>query len=338
MTIKQRYRRFIKRALSTTLKNVGLVEKRLKKGGVIILMFHKIDEILDQLPLTIPPSVFDQILTELESRSEIVPIESILDDNGALITDKEVKFVITFDDGYKNNYEKAYPILKKHNAPAIIYLSYGHIQNDLMFWYERLSSGIRQTCKKRVNLTDIGSENFTLSTPADKDFAVIKLNQWLKLFSLEKRMRLIDTILDRLEVAETKLELSPMLSWEMIKEMQGNQITFGSHTITHPILSREDPEIIEKEIVESRQLIEDKIGKPVTGFAYPNGTVQDYNELALRYVRKTYFHACTTETGINHEGQDPHQLLRINVDPGMCMDENGKFLPNLFWAKLTELI
>ncbi len=339
MINKTKLRQVVKRTTAAVLNRAGFVNHRLKKGGVIILMFHKVDDKNDPLPLTVSPSTFDQILSQLNKRHDIVALESLFDSEGKLVVDDKVKFAITFDDGYLDNYEKAFPILQKYHTPATIYLSYGHLEGEYFFWYEKLTLGLQHTQQTSLDLSDMGSEKFALENTEDINIAITSLNFWLKQFTDKERLEKLEEILSRLDVNDTDELVSPMLTWEMVKEMQENNINFGSHTLSHPILAREDSRSIEREVVESKKLLEGKTGKTIEGFAYPNGTVDDYNDTVLDYVGKAaYQHACTTMAGINYAGQDPYQLLRINIDPFMCTNEKGEFLPDMFWAKVSALI
>ncbi|MFK8068645.1 MAG: polysaccharide deacetylase family protein [Gammaproteobacteria bacterium] len=338
MKLENTLRKHSKRAVAIALKKSGAIEKRLEKGGVIILMFHKINDGHDPQGLTISPLIFDRVLSELKERADVVSVESLFDSNGDLIVDDKVKFAITFDDGYRDNYEKAFPILKKHNVPATIYLSYGHIMGERTFWYERVMSALQNSAKLTIELDDLGFENFSLKTQTDLELAIDEIISWLKSFTDQERMNKCDDIIQRLEVAPDQIDVSPMLSWDMVEEMKQDLIHFGSHTLTHPILSRENKETIEREVVGSKKVIEEKLGQEVTGFAYPNGEIGDYNDTALEFAAVTYQHSCTTIPGINYAGQDPYQLKRINIDPKMCTNDKGAFLPALFWAKVSRLI
>lgn len=337
MVDQAKIRRIIKRSTATVLRKTGAVHRRCKQGGVIILMLHKVDEKPDALPLTITPEIFDRILTEIGTRYPIVDLDSVFDENKNFHVDQELKFVITFDDGYRNNYDYAYPILKRHNAPAIIYLSLGHLEGDYFFWYEQLAIGLERTNIQSIDLTDLGSEQFSLTNQQERENALITLNLWLKNFSDEERMQKLQTILARLEVEDADKDVSPMLSWDMVKEMQANNISFGSHTISHPILSQENRDSIANEVIDSKKLLEEKLGVPITGFAYPNGRTEDYNVTVLECVDQAgYLHATTTIEGTNYTGEDPHQLKRINLHMGMCTDDTGRFHADLFWAKITS--
>lgn len=336
--VKNKLRKIIKRFTASVLNKSGMVNRRLKKGGVIILMFHKINDERDPQNLTIPPSVFDQILTEIKKKHKVVFLETLFDANGDLIVDDSVKFAITFDDGYRDNYDEAYPLLQKHNVPATIYLSYGHMTGELSFWYERVMSALHNTKKNFIDLKSIGFEKFDLESQNDQDFAINRIMLWLKNFPSKEREKKCDSIIDLLEIDPADLKVSPMLTWGMVDEMKKNNVNFGSHTLTHPILSRENRGTIEKEVVESKKNLEEKTGQMMKGFAYPNGRAEDYNDTVLEFTSNTYQHACTTTSGINYAGQDPYQLKRINIDLGMCTNNRGIFIPDLFWAKIAVLI
>lgn len=338
--IKDRIRREIKRGLATLLRKTGAIERRCKKGGVIILMLHKVDVKYDPLPLTVSPAVFNDMLSEIKNHNfEIVSLDSLFDDEKNFIGSESLKFVITFDDGYRNNYDLAFPILQKHNTTATIYLSYGHLQGDYSFWYEKLAGCLENAQTENIDLTDIGSTLFSLRSVKEREEAITKLNLWLKQFNNADRLKKLEIILSRLHKRDAIPDVSPMLTWEMVQEMQNAGISFGSHTISHPILSNEDSHSIQHEVMMSKKLIEEKIGRSVTGFAYPNGTRNDYNEMVLKYVSKAgYLHATTTIPGINYSDENPFQLKRINIHTGMCTDESGMFHPDLFWAKVTTLI
>ncbi len=338
MNIKSLLRKYSKRFVAIALNKMGAVEKHLEKGGVIILVFHKINDGHDPQLLTISPTVFGQIISEVSKKYNIVSLGTLLDSEGNLIVDDNVKFVITFDDGYRDNYEKAYPILKNYNAQATIYLSYGHVVGDYSFWYERVMSALQNSQKQSIELDDMGFENFGLETQKEQEFAIDEIILWLKNYTDKERLDKCEAIIKRLEVRPEQIDVSPMLTWDMIGEMKQDLIDFGSHTLSHPILSRENRASIEKEVVESKRILEEKLSDEVTGFAYPNGTIDDYNDTVLEFTSATYQHSCTTIPGINYKGQDPHQLKRINIDPNMCTNDKGVFLPDLFWAKVATLI
>ena len=91
-----------------------------------------------------------------------------------------------------------------------------------------------------------------------------------------------------------------------------HNITFGSHTVTHPILSRISTERIKTEIQRSKETIEKYLNVPVRTFAYPVGRNQDFNEEVKTLLQEAgYICAVTTIPGANESGQDPFELRRL---------------------------
>ncbi|MDX1389136.1 MAG: polysaccharide deacetylase family protein, partial [Acidobacteriota bacterium] len=94
----------------------------------------------------------------------------------------------------------------------------------------------------------------------------------------EEREARIDELLERLGVEDPRQATGLMLDWDEVREMAAQGISFGSHTATHPILSRLTRDEARAEIVESKRTIEEQLGIPVRSFAYPNGKRRDFNE------------------------------------------------------------
>jgi hypothetical protein len=107
-----------------------------------------------------------------------------------------------------------------------------------------------------------------------------------------------------------------MLTWEQIRKMSADQISFGAHTVTHPVLSRLDPAAIEDEISRSKKHIEMETGKAVKAFAYPFGKTRHFTpETPTILKRLGFLCAVTTERGTNTFQTDPYQLRRSNPWP-----------------------
>ena len=125
------------------------------------------------------------------------------------------------------------------------------------------------------------------------------------------------------------------LSWDQIKEMADNGISFGSHTINHQILTRASEKDNRLELTASKRMLEDVLEKPVNMFAYPNG---DYDHRAMALVRDCgYDLALTTVKGQVRPGDSMFALKRINVGGGRFSDQDGKFSDSLLRATLSGL-
>ncbi|HXH02178.1 MAG TPA: polysaccharide deacetylase family protein [Candidatus Competibacteraceae bacterium] len=323
-----------KRALAAALRLSGIVARRRQRPGLVILMLHKVNDRPDPLPLTLAPALLAAVLAEIRRHHEVLDLAQLED----MPEGQGLCFALTFDDGYRDNYEQAFPLLRRCRVPATIFLSLDHINGRRRFWYEHLAALLEGSAQPLLELSDAGLGRHPLSSAAERRATLWHLNQRLKDFSDAEREALLARCAQRLDVTAPS-RVSPMLDWAMIAEMAAAGVSFGSHTLSHPILSRESPERVREEVWQSKAELESRLGQPVRTFAYPNGGPADYTAAVVAEVRAAgYRLACTTVPGINDRSTDPFQLRRINLHNGMCSDAQGRFLPDLFWAKTLNLM
>jgi peptidoglycan/xylan/chitin deacetylase (PgdA/CDA1 family) len=218
--------------------------------------------------------------------------------------------VLTFDDGYKSIYTKAFPILKKYKIPATIFLTVDFISNKKIIWYDKLTYIIGKTNVDSFTIPEILGKRFACSIIQDKKDSHRALNKFLKSIDDQEKEGILDRLKCLLKVKETDLTyLNLSLSWEEIKEMRdSNLITFGSHTMLHPILTNVTFDRLERELKQSKAIISDNLGNPVNFFAYPAGA---YNQKIREKVKTLgYKAAFSTLPGGNTENTDPFLLKR----------------------------
>lgn len=109
----------------------------------------------------------------------------------------------------------------------------------------------------------------------------------------------------------------PYLTWSELAEMVGNGLSVGSHAWTHRSLASLKPREVEEEAVRSRHALERELGQEITSFAYPFGTLADFNDMTTRLLRKSgYTNAFTSQHGAIDTGMDPLRLPRVKVEGG----------------------
>jgi len=229
--------------------------------------------------------------------------------------------VVTIDDGYKNNYDLGFPVLKKYNYPATIFLTTRFIDRKLFLWTDWLEfialNASNVDIKMELNKEVI---SFNLGEAEVRNNVVRHLKSVLKNMPINIIISFLYELQERLKVKydweEIPEELQP-LSWKQIREMQeSGLVSFGSHTASHAILSKCDEETQKFEILESKNRIEEKLNKTCTMFAYPNGKVEDYTERIIELLRKAnYSLAVTTNSKYNNStGYDSFKLNRWGTD------------------------
>ena len=114
------------------------------------------------------------------------------------------------------------------------------------------------------------------------------------------------------EPTDRQRTMFDMMSWDDVAGLDPCLITIGSHTLTHPILTTLDPEALERELVDSRRRLEERLGREAAIFCYPNGSS---DALVRDHVKAHYRAAVTTVPGFVTRGADLYQLNRVSAEP-----------------------
>jgi peptidoglycan/xylan/chitin deacetylase (PgdA/CDA1 family) len=241
--------------------------------------------------------------------------------------------VVTFDDGYRDLYLQAFPILQRYNIPATIYLIAGSIESGRPAWYDRIFLALKHAPgpNLEVDLGDAKSRRYVLDDDATRFRAALEIIIALRAMPDTARQELCAAL-------ETQIQLPPdrlanrMLDWDKIRLMQRAGMFFGCHTMTHAAVSRLDSPGREREIVDSKKLIESRIEVEIRDFAYPFGKPEDCGTEATQILsREGYRSAVTTCDGVNVYGADPFKLFRINAGDERSL---AMFAARLNWAFL----
>lgn len=224
----------------------------------------------------------------------------------AELTEKGIRppknaIIITFDDGFSDNYEFAFPILKEANVPATIFISTNYIDGEDTFWFDQLAYAVKKQHATDIKFEFKGKEfNFPASNSEAKETCLKETLAWIKKVPDNDRLNFLRNLKSHIQVESANAHLSKPMTWEQIKELDAGGIEIASHTCSHPILSQLSENELISEIFESKQKIEDTLGKPCTAISYPVGVSHTYNQVVTDAVKKAgYVFGCTYESGIN---------------------------------------
>ena len=229
--------------------------------------------------------------------------------------------IISIDDGYLNNYRLAYPVVKELDLPVIIYLTTGLIGTENATWVDDLMDIFLETKMKSLSFPELlGDEVLDISSHPRKRAAVTKFFQILIGIGHGEKKRTMEQLRETLGVKGNcrKKGERKMLNWNEVMEMSKYSISFGAHTVTHPILSRMSLEEGKHEIYDSIKEVEEKVGVKVKHFAIPNGKAEDFSEELKRFCKGIgILTIASTEPGRVSADSDPHFLRRIIPTPPM---------------------
>ena len=225
--------------------------------------------------------------------------------------DHSKRIAITFDDGYKSVFTKAFPFLKENNIPATVFLTTGAIDNNDLIWTDKLN--LLKNIDRSAKLT-INNKTYT-ADQLKKTKTLEEIKSYFKSLPNADKDEEINTLLSQSSTnCNSIAQDDKMLSWEDIASMDKEEIEFGTHTVTHPILTKIEKSEAEKEIVDSKKRIESMLKKPVTTFCYPNGQAQDFDENIINIVKNNGFRcAVTTIEGKVESSKNIYALRRITL-------------------------
>lgn len=226
--------------------------------------------------------IFYQQLIWIKKNFTIISEKDLIEtiESGKWFSEKVA--VITFDDGYIDNYELAYPILKQLNIPATFFIACDQINGVATPWWDQAAFVVKASAKKEF-------------TYAGKRIIKDRLNsrkavkRVLRSFKDDGDSDIEKQLNDLSKVCEVSLPSSELvkkqfMSWEQIKEVANNNISIGSHTMSHRILSSLSEDEQRFEIVESKSVLEGIIDKKVNTLSYPVGGELAFNATTKRLV------------------------------------------------------
>ena len=342
----------MRRILSNLIKKrmtFGPLAAKRARGHSFILMYHRVLPEQDcaqaeaNHALIVSTKHFDEHLSYLKQNFDIVSLTDIVNAGENSVTKSHrAKLAITFDDGWRDNYEHAWPILKKHGLTATIFLVSEYIGTNKKLWWSALEQhytsigspdirdwiGALETIATNENFPDIraaleGLKEAQIHSPEDV-IQHLKSTQYNSLEEFSGRLADSHNIGSEPE----------LIDWSHALEMQTAGIEFGAHTQRHELLPLLDDASIQKTVHGSVRTLREQGLNVIDIFSYPNG---DNDERTQRAVSETGFkYAVGTRRGtISSTATDAMELPRINIGGGNSADITllRQRLARAFWLQ-----
>lgn len=287
-----------------------------------ILRYHSVSDYRDQnfrylIPsIAVSPAVFEGHIAFLSRNYRIISLDDVSAWISGAISFPRPAVAITFDDGYRDNYRYAYPILKKYGATATFYVVTDAIGNAHPLWTSELRDLVYRARQRHVTLSSIGSQRLDLSDEAAKEKTIQTLGRILRCADKTTRGVIVREMREKLAGEKKGFLDEVMMSWDELREMKRGGMCVGSHTMSHPLL----PAISEKEaaleIAGSKAKIEEELNAPALHLSYPNpGEGIHVNEAVKALVREAgYLTARTSSKGSVRKDSDLMALKGMSTD------------------------
>ena len=228
---------------------------------------------------------------------------------------------ITFDDGWRDNYDYGFPVIRTAGMPATLFLVTDMVGSRYRFWPNRLANVLKvwtpgynhrldERTKRRMTALGIPLDLSGPEVTPEFIDAVIGRCKVTNDASMHALLDQVEAVLP--EESGDDEEERDLLDWDEVREMaDSGLVRFGSHTRRHTRL-REDvpPAQVEDEVAGSRRILEEKLDRPAPMFCYPNG---DYSPAAYAAVKDAYEGAVSTQRGWHTQTMNPFTVHRIGI-------------------------
>ena len=317
-------RQALKHVFYGALHAAGLTGFALRKSRrhVPVLIYHGVaarrwPAVLDCEGKHLPTADFDRQLAFLKDNFQVVTLARYAAALSGGEPLPEGCAVITFDDGYEDNHESAFPLLRKYGLPATVFLSADFVIDKAPLWVDRLAWAFARTELGRWKAPSEGPA-WPLETDAGKAACYLWAKRGLKALPDADREFFLCRICAALAGPEPAPlpELYRPLSRDQVREMAASGLVeFGSHGCRHAILTSLPQEDARRELVRSKEALEEFCGAPVRSFSYPNG---DWTPGLARMAAEAGY-SCAVAGGLRLNpptGADPFAIARLALAAG----------------------
>ncbi len=255
----------------------------MRRRGVVLLYHRVAVTDVDFWRMSVHPDRFAEHIDLIASTYCACTLTELV----AATSTPRLSLAVTFDDGYRDNLHVAKPLLERHGVPASVFVVSGYVDSGVNFWWDVL-------------------EQYR-SAAALADAELRALHRELQSLPHDERVMLLQRLVDGIDMPST--ERTTLTAPELVQLAAGDLVEVGAHTVTHPDLRQLDSGAQLDEMRAGREQLEEWLGRPVRGFAYPYGGVGTAapGDVGFEY-------ACTSRYGAVGPETDPLLVPRLHVE------------------------
>ena len=284
---------------------------------VLVLMYHDLRQHNDsQSWLRIYSNDFEDQLNKLSSIGDFISPTDL--DRIFYEKSKQLYFMVTFDDGYINNYRLAFPILKKLNIPALFFISTERINQKDLFWFDWIILPIQKLELTELDLTEFGLKNYNFTNENNS-------RRWDDIQLLLEDVKVLgnqtDDIVQNIiaffkekffgSIKEVLPFYRPLEAREIREMYQSGLCHFGSHSHTHEILTLLNTEKALENLSHSKHILEKLLECEINYISYPNG---NWNEKIIKMCQDIGFqYGFLAQSGLFKNNTNRMRIPRMGI-------------------------
>jgi peptidoglycan/xylan/chitin deacetylase (PgdA/CDA1 family) len=346
--IKRRVKSWVRDGIAGATHRLGVTRPdRVSAGRLTIVTFHRVlpEPLRRRYPyptLAVTPEELDRFLGYFKRWFRVGSMTEALTEFRAEKPGLQRPLAVTFDDGQLDNYEHARPVLRKHAVHATFYIPVDAVQRSQLIWHDRLGFALLDAFEAGASaktelaqlLSPLGQDALAALKSAGVAEALNAITAAFKRIDAPLRETLITRLQQRWNSREPR-HWAGLMSFAQIKELAAEGHEIGSHSLTHPFMTRCNDAELERELHESRRILQLELGRPVVSFCYPDGNCDRRTQLAAE--RAGYDNAVTTRWGNNRRGAPQYALRRHDMSNKHAFGGDGSFSDALLAWRMSGL-
>lgn len=300
-------------------------------SGLIVMNYHRIgnpqDCPFDRNLFSASQENLEKQIQKFQSQCDLIGVDDL---ETALKSPRGKHVLLTFDDGYRDNYELAFPVLKSCSATALFFIATDYIDHPRVAWWDEIAWIIRSASVSTLPAGKWFNEPITIA----KEYPAQAIGQAVrKYWSLqeEETESFLNDLAESTQTgrADGSLAENLWMSWDMIQEMHEASMRFGGHTVTHPVLSQISTARQQEEIHGCTERLKEKLGVAPQAFGYPVGQSHMFTSKTKQIVEEAGY--CWAFSFYGNHCKVLHQDL---FDIPRCAIEYG-LSPAILNSRLT---
>ncbi|MGA9422485.1 MAG: polysaccharide deacetylase family protein [Rhodanobacteraceae bacterium] len=295
----------------------GILAKCLPAKGIVGLNYHRIGDgsrsNLDRGLWSATRESFDQQLAYLKRNCDVIAPADI---DEARKDARSLHVLVTFDDGYRDNYEVAFPALQRHGIPATFFIATGFIDQPRLPWWDEIAAIVRFSPRDTLELDGWLSEPLPIRL-GERQQTIETLLALYKSLPTARAKSFIHDLRASAAAPTTQPAAERLwMTWDMIRDLAAHGMTIGGHTVNHVVLANASREEQRREISACTQRIEHEVGLPVRYLAYPVGGRDTFNADTLECLRQAGIrYAFSYYGGYATAESHPYDMPRMAMEP-----------------------
>lgn len=315
-------------------------------NGLVVLNYHRIgkpsDALFDEALWSATQDDFEQHVRMLKSGFDVIGLSELpsairdLQSSGRRPWQVSRFAMITFDDGYRDNHDLAFPVLKANDTAGVFFVATGFIDEPRLAWWDEIVWMVRSSVRDRIQLAENWLPDPLALDDSNRRSVIDALLQIYYRLSGSRTEQFLNCIAEETGSGRAPAEVAngQWMSWEMIREMSDAGMDFGAHTVTHPVLANLMAEEQNLELCESRLRMERQLERPITALSYPVGRRESFNGDTRAALSRHGFDWAFSYYGghVSGSGVDRFDIPRVAVESDVSIENFRSccVLPHVF--------